>query len=245
MIASLFANAQTLRYLFCTISAEHQRAARALALVPSRNNTETYNMKNHIMQLAIKLAIAATCLALTACASLPVARAYADRSADFTQYKTFAFLSPLATDRSGYQSLVSQELKAATTREMEARGLRLDNNAPQLLINFNAALVEKTRVSSMPVLVNGGLGFYGGSYYGYRRGIYAPWPQYVEQTVVTNYKEGTLNIDVIDASRKQLVWEGVVTDSSVTQAELADLPASINNAVIAAFANYPVAAAGK
>lgn len=202
-------------------------------------------MKNHLIKLCAQLALAAICLALSACSSLPQVRAYSDRSADFTQYKTFAFTSPLATDRSGYQSLVSQELKAATRREMEARGLRLDEASPQLLINFNAALVDKTRVSSVPVLVTGSPGFYGGSYYGYRRGAYLPWPQYVEQTVVFNYKEGTLNIDVIDAARKQLVWEGVVTDSSVTQEELADLPTSLSNVVKAAFASYPIRVVAK
>jgi Domain of unknown function (DUF4136) len=196
-------------------------------------------MKNYLKKVGIQLAIAATCLTLGACANVPQVRATYDSTADFTKYKTFAFISPLATDRSGYQSLVSQELKAATRREMEARGLRIDEVAPQLLINFNAALVDKTRVSSSPMIVNNSLGFYGGSYYGYRSGIYAPWPQYVNQTVVSNYKEGTLNIDVIDAARKQLVWEGVVTDSSVTQEELADLPNSLSNAIKAAFASYP------
>jgi Domain of unknown function (DUF4136) len=196
-------------------------------------------MKNHLIKFCMQIAMALTCLALSACANLPQVRASYDRSADFTQYKTFAFLSPLATDRDGYQSLISQSLKAATQREMEARGLRIDNSAPQLLINFNAALIDKTRVSKSPVLVSGGLGFYGGGFYGYRRGVYTLWPQYVEQTVVFNYKEGTLNIDVIDAARKQLVWEGVVTDSSVTQQEMADLPASLSAAVKAAFASYP------
>ena len=84
------------------------------------------------------------------------------------------------------------------------------------------------------------MGFYAGGFYGYCRGVYTLWLQYVEQTVVYNYKEGTLNIDVIDAARKQLVWEGVVTDNSVTQEELADLPTSLSNAVKAAFAKYPV-----
>ena len=196
-------------------------------------------MKNHLLKLGAQLAMAVTCLALSACANLPQVRASYDRSADFTQNKTFAFLSPLATDRDGYQSLVSQALKAATQRELETRGLRMDNNAPQLLINFNAALVDKTRVSTSPVIVNGGLGFYGGGFYGYRRGMYSLRPQYVEQTVVFNYREGTLNIDVIDAARKQLVWEDVVTDSSVTPAELADFPASLGNAVKVAFASYP------
>ncbi len=196
-------------------------------------------LKMNFFKTGATLAIVAACLALCACAELPQVRSSVDRTADFTQYKTFAFMNPLATDRVGYQSLVSQELKAATQREMEARGLRLVNNAPQLLINFNAALVDKTRVSTSPLLLGYNLGFYGGSYYGYRDGWYSPWPQYAQETVVTNYKEGTLNVDVIDASRKQLVWEGVVTDSNVTQDELANLPMSINNAVNAAFKKYP------
>jgi Domain of unknown function (DUF4136) len=186
------------------------------------------------------LVITTACFTLSACADLPMVRSSYDRSTDFTVYKTFAFMSPLATDSGGYQIIVAQELKAATRREMEARGLYMDTNAPQLLINFNAALINKTRVSSSPVLINGGLGFYGGGYYGYRTGMYAPWALYVQETIVSNYKEGTLNIDVIDAGRKQLVWEGVVTDRSVTQDELADLPTSLNNAVKAAFEKYPL-----
>ena len=179
--------------------------------------------------------IAAVLLALGGCASVPDVRVAMDRSADFTQYKTFAFANPLGTDRSGYQSIVSKELKANTQREMEARGLRLVTASPQLLVNFSAAMKDKTRVSTMPVFIGMDAGF---GYYGYRSGLYAPWPMYVDQTVVTQYKEGTLNIDVVDAARKQLVWEGVVTDR-VTQEDLQNLPESINMAVTAAFARYP------
>lgn len=197
-------------------------------------------MKNCFLKLAVSLLTVATLLTLGACATQPQAYAAYDNNTDFKQYKTFAFVSPLATDRSGYQSLVSQELKLSTQRELETRGLRLDNSNPQLLVNFNAALVDKTRVSTTPVPLSNTLGFYGGSYYGYRGGVYLPWPLYVDQTVVFNYKEGTLNIDVIDAARKQLVWEGLVTDSNVTQDELTNLSTSINTAVKAAFAKFPL-----
>ncbi len=202
-------------------------------------------MVYRLEKIGLQLVAAIALFALSACANLPNVRSSFDRTADFTQYKTFAFLSPLATDRDGFQSIVSQQLKAATQSEMEARGLRMDNNAPQLLINFNAALVDKTRVNAMPIIVERELGFYGGGFYGYRRGMYSSWPNYVEQAVVFDYKEGTLSIDVIDAVRNQLVWEGVVTDSSVTQEELADLPTSLSNAVKAAFASYPTKVTAK
>jgi len=180
-------------------------------------------------------ALLASMLALGGCASGPVVRADYDRTADFTSYRTFGFASPLGTDRAGYQSVVSLHLKAATQREMEARGMRLDAAAPQLLVNFNAALTDKLHVSSMPTM---GVGM-GRGYYGYRTGMYAAWPLYFDQTIVTQYKEGTLNIDVIDAARKQLVWESVVTES-VTQDMLDNVPAAIDAAVAAAFARYPV-----
>lgn len=193
-------------------------------------------MLKHSMTRWLALAAAAGLLALGGCASGPNVRADYDRSADFSAYKTFAFASPLGTDRNGYQSVVSQHLKAATQRELEARGMRLDAAAPQLLVNFSATLSDKLRVTTMPTMgVGAGMG-----YYGYRGGMYSTWPLYADQTTVSQYQEGTLNIDVVDAARKQLVWEGVVTDS-VTQKILDDVPAAVNAAVKAAFVKYPLA----
>ncbi|MGS0757648.1 DUF4136 domain-containing protein, partial [Roseateles sp. GG27B] len=161
--------------------------------------------------------VLAATLLLGACATGPVVQVEIDQKADFTQYKTFGFANPLGTDRNGYQTIVSGHLKAATQRELEARGLRLNDNAPQLLVNFNAELNEKLRVSSLPSPM---LGFgMGRGYYGYRSGMYATWPMYRGELVATPYQEGALNIDLIDASSKQMVWEGVVTEA-VTQKAL-------------------------
>jgi len=174
-------------------------------------------------------------LLLTGCASGPEVKANAAQGTDFASYKTFGFASPLGTDKGGYQSIVSQYLKAASQRELEARGLKYEPNAPQLLINFNAALNDKLMVTSMPTM---GVGM-SRSYYGYRSGMYSTWPMYQDQ--VSSYKEGTLNVDLIDAARKQMVWEAVVTDS-VTQKDVEQLKQAIDIAVAAAFAKFPLAA---
>ena len=194
-------------------------------------------MKFQLMKYRLPSAVIVSLLMLTGCATSPDVRVDFDRTADFTHYKTFGFISPLGTDRGGYQSLVSQHLKAATQRQMEARGLHLDTVAPQLLINFYAQLNEKLRITTMPTA---GMG---GGYYGYRAGMYSPWRMYNNQTTVTPYTEGTLNIDVIDAARKQMVWEGVVIES-VTQNTLDNLATAINAAVAAAFAKYPIPTPG-
>jgi Domain of unknown function (DUF4136) len=186
----------------------------------------------------LPFALVASFMTLAGCATPPDVRVSLDRSVDFTKYRTFAFVSPLGTDRGGYQSLVSQHLKAATQREMESRGMRLDAAAPELLINFSGALTDKLRVTTAPAPMMGV------GYYGYRGGMYSTWPMYADETVVTPYKEGTLNIDIIDARARQLVWESVVTDS-VTQKDLENVQVALDAAVAAAFAKYPVPGAAK
>lgn len=195
-------------------------------------------MKFPTTNTMIRMFLPALLLTLAACTTGPEVHVESDRTADFSQYRTFAFISPLGTDRDGYQTIVSQHLKAATQRELEARGLRLDTNAPQLLINFNASLDDKLRVTSVP------MGYGMGGYYGYRYGMYSAWPMYYDATVVHQYQQGTLNIDVVDAARKQMIWEGVVTNS-VTKKDLDNVQAAIDRAVAAAFAKYPVAGPAK
>ena len=173
-------------------------------------------------------------LAMSACASGPDVRAMTDPSVNFSQYQTFGVVEPLGTDRAGYQSIVSQHLKDATRAQMEARGLRYDASAPQLLVNFNASLDDKVRVTTTPEPVMMG------GYYGYRRGFYQPWPMYTESTDVTQYQQGTLTIDVVDAARKQLVWEGT-TSKAVSSKDMQNVGAALDSAVAAAFTKFPIA----
>jgi hypothetical protein len=190
------------------------------------------------------LALACCLLVLGGCAATaPAVRTSYDKSVDFSQYHSFGFASPLGTDRNGYQTAVSLDLKNAARRELEGLGLRFDAGEPQLLVNFNARLSDKLRVTNTPtsaVSMSLGMGM-GSGYYGYRSGIYANWPLYREETNVSSYTEGTLNIDVADAARKQLVWEGVVI-GKVTPQTLDNLQPAIDAAVKAAFAKYPTAA---
>ena len=169
-------------------------------------------------------------LALCGCGSGPEVRVEYDRAAPFDTYKYFAFESPLGTDREGYQGAVSRYLTASTRRELESRGMQYRESSPDVRVNFSARLTEKLSVEA-PAPIEGG-------YYGYRRGSYSTWSGYAWNDPAMRYTEGTLNVDVVDASRRQLVWEGVVV-GVVTEAKLADLQASIDGAVKAAFAKYP------
>jgi hypothetical protein len=95
------------------------------------------------------------------------------------------------------------------------------------------------RVSTTPApTMTMGMGM-GRGYYGYRGGMYGTWPMYQDQTTVSQYKEGTLNIDIVDAARKQLVWEAVVTDT-ITTKKRDNLPKTVDDYMKAAFKKFPV-----
>ena len=141
---------------------------------------------------------------LAGCASKAKLRSDYDHSADFSAYKTWNFFEDAGPDYAGYESLFTQYMLEAITLEMDKRGYVKSDN-PDLLVNFNAYVQDKTKVSqtSAPPPMGG--------YYGYRGGHYGAWGGYGygTQTHVSQYTEGTFNIDIVDAKKEQLVWETV------------------------------------
>ena len=169
------------------------------------------------------------------CAGDPIRSDY-DPTADFSQYSTYNFFADAGPEDTNYQSFFSQYMVAAITREMEMRGYSKSND-PDLLVNFNAILQEKTDVRTTPAPS------YGGGYYGYRGGFYDPWGGYGygTETHVSQYTEGTFNIDLVDARRKKLVWEAVGT-GRISQKMLEELEERVNAGVPKFFAKYPFTA---
>jgi uncharacterized protein YijF (DUF1287 family) len=49
---------------------------------------------------------------------------------------------------------------------------------------------------------------------------------------------GTINIDIVDVKRSQLVWEGTVV-TAVTDKMLTELQPAVDQAMAAVFAKYP------
>lgn len=179
------------------------------------------------MKLKLALPLA---LLLVGCASGPKVFVNQDPAADFGQYRTFGFPAKLGTDdREGYTSLLSQYLKEAATRELQARGYRLAEN-PDLLVNFAVMTKEKIRSTSTPT--------YGG-FYGYRG--YGAWGGY--ETTVTQYTEGTLSIDLADAKRNQLVWEAAIV-GRLRDEDRKNLKATVDAAVQRLFQDFPYYAPG-
>jgi hypothetical protein len=167
--------------------------------------------------------------------SAPAIRVDGDPSANLRVYKTFGFFDQVSTDKVGYSTIVSTRLKEATRRELEKRGYQYSQTQPELLTNFNVNIKDKQDVRSTP-----GMGM---GYYGYRAGMYGVWGGYPQDVETVNYQEGTLTIDLVDASKKQLVWQGIAQGRIHKDAVENPGPA-IDKVVADIFAKYPVPAPG-
>jgi hypothetical protein len=174
---------------------------------------------------------------LQACASGPTLRAEANPSLDFAAYSTYGFFEPLATDKAGYSSILTERLKVAAQRELDQRGYVYTEANPDLLVNFYFNAQEKQYVSSTPSAT---------PYFGYRVGYYDPWAgwgaTYGTPDVQTYYKtEGTLTIDLVDAGRKQLAWQG--SASGTISDKVRQNPGPVIDSVVAQiFTQYPARA---
>ena len=135
-------------------------------------------------------------LIITSCSSVKVATDY-DTKANFNEYKTFAFYKP-GIDKAPISDLDKKRIMRAVEAELIAKGMSKSSN-PDVLISLFTKSRERVNINDN----NWG--------YGYGWG-WNPWMwNGANRLNVNQYTEGTLFLDVIDANKKELVWQGIGT----------------------------------
>lgn len=173
-------------------------------------------------------------MALMSCASGPKFESDYDHTIDFSQYKTFGFFTPMSIEGGNYSTLFGRQFRESIGRELRARGY-VESSNPDLGVNVSVNLQQKTKVTttSDPMMT--------GSYYGYRRGVYDPWGSYGYGTTthVSQYTEGTVNVDLVDMAQKRMVWEGIAFGRVKEGRSNADTRVAIDEGVTTMFSGYP------
>lgn len=148
-----------------------------------------------------------------------------DKSVDFAQYKTFAFMKS-GIDKVEISDLDKKRILNAIDQQMQAKGFTKSEN-PDLLINIFTKSREEISVNQF----NAGYG------YGWGWG----WNPYMYggQTTVSSSTEGTLYIDLIDAKKKELIWQGEGTGT--LSKDMNEKEVIINDIVTQILAQYPPA----
>jgi hypothetical protein len=174
-------------------------------------------MKNILFSIAV-LALMASC------ATVKISSDH-DSTAPFSSYKTYAFTEEAMNLK--LDDLNKNRIISAVENELGLKGFT-KSDKPDVLIDLK--LVAET-IQTATANNSGGYG------YGYRYG----WGGGFSTTTINydSYKEGTLFVDMIDAQKQQLVWQGRGVGTINPDASAEKRTKNINYAVKQIFTKYP------
>lgn len=132
--------------------------------------------------------------------------------------------------------VATDRIVEATAKELEGRGLKLDNHKPDILVRYTAVVNTEVKQVNEPMYYNAParfsprLAYYRGRafrYYSY----WNPLPVYVGNDLRNvRVKEGSIMLDLIDRKTSKVVWRGWA-EGEITNPEKAlnELPKVISN----------------
>ena len=161
---------------------------------------------------------------VASCSSVRVSSDY-DLKTDFSKYKTFAFYKK-GIDKVEISDLDKKRILRAVESELEAKGFTKSEN-PDLLVNIFTKSRQKVDIYNN----NNNM------YFGWHPWYYGP----NFGTHISKYTEGTLFIDLIDAEKKELAWQGVGSGALNTTGNVAKKEQRIKEFVAEIMAEYPPA----
>lgn len=154
-------------------------------------------MKNSIFLFGLVLFLAG-------CSSL-VVTSDKDDTADFTKYNTFSYYGWAENSDKIINDLTKQRIEDAFAAEFKKRGFTFVEEGGDATVSLFIVVDEKKSVTAYT-------DHYGGAYrpgwgygYGYGYGMGTSTTSYHEE----DYKTGTIICNVLDASSKELVWQGL------------------------------------
>jgi len=167
-----------------------------------------------------------------------------NRSVDFRQYKSFAWI-PRSDSFHNYfydNQFIEKNIMHLANTEMLNRGCNIDTLEPDLLLEYYLTSQKKTYTVNNPgYMPNYGYNSPYNNPYGYNNynnpyGYNNPYNGGYNQQQV-EYLEGTLLINVIDRRTNELIWRGWSISSIYNEAQVeSELPSEIHKI----FNKYPI-----
>jgi Domain of unknown function (DUF4136) len=164
-----------------------------------------------IPRLCIGLAVSA--ISLGSVAAIAQDSYDYSRRANFAGIRTFAFKATPPMDPEAYKTttydspLVRERTNAAIASQLEARGLRRDDQHPDVyIVSHRTYKVDYTYYGPY----GWGGPYWWGGYYG--AGYYPGWAGWYGGGYVYEQLLGTLTVDVEDARSGALLWRGIDTN---------------------------------
>jgi hypothetical protein len=149
---------------------------------------------------------------------------------NFANYKTYGFMDAVARNDSTFQNSGTGifDLKRAVAAEMALRGFQ-QAAQPDLWVNIGIVTQQKTQTRQANFQFDGAPQYIGQRHY--------HWD--ARDIPVGQYQEGTATVDIVDAARKEQLWQGTTT--RVLSSSPDKSSKQIDKAVSAMFEKFPVA----
>lgn len=194
-------------------------------------NEKTINFFITIMKTIKLLSVLFIAALAASCSSVRVDADY-DEAVDFTQFKTYGYLKD-GVDKAEISDLDKKRILKAVDTELQKKGFT-KSEKPDVLVNIFTKANKEVNVSNWGGY---GMGYYGYGGWGPGWGWGGPWGWGGNYNAVSTHTEGTLYIDIIDASKKELVWQGV--GSGVLTQDRNKKQERINEFVAGIIAKFP------
>lgn len=171
-----------------------------------------------------------------------------DKSADFSTYRTFAWLPGPDNSFANEQfdnRIIETNVKNYVNKEMQDRGYTINIDSPDLILEYNVDIDRVNKVETAPMYqypynYNWTYNPNYDRYFGYKFGSKpspAPYESYTTDQIPDD--EGTLSISVIDRRTNRLIWRGWSTG---TVMDPATYRTRLESDIQDIFTAYPVAA---
>lgn len=172
---------------------------------------------------------------LSSCSSTKVFSDY-DPNVDFKQFKTFNFLPWNKQSDEILSDFDKRRFQDAITYEMEKIGYQKVEANADLSVNIFIIIDQKTGTSAYTDYYTSGVGvgyYYGPWGYNYPGGVSA-------YTTIHSYdyKEGTLILDLLDNTKKQLAWQG--TAKKTIDSNPKSIDEGIKKVISKLFEKFPI-----
>jgi hypothetical protein len=141
-------------------------------------------------------------------------------------YRTYSWLPTPKGQRRGADPLLSKRIMAVTDEVLSKKGYeRAQTAAPDFLVGWQGAVDRKLQYNTVNTYYGYGWGYWGGVG--------------ATRTYATEYHEGSLIIDIVDAKSNELVWRGVAQAEVYPQSDPEYRNRQIESAVNAILSKFP------
>lgn len=162
-------------------------------------------------------------LSMMGCSNEIIVRTDYDKAIDTKNFKTYQWLPSKDIEMRNnpvyYNELSDKRIKTFVNEQLQNKGFTLVTEKPDVIVHYHIVIEDRSMVRTDPY------GYYYGSYW------------MTNQKNMYEYREGSLLIDLMDATNKSLIWRGwavsILDDSKDMPEEL------LKAAVTKIFTKFP------